>query len=61
MLEWVLTGYGVVEIGFTGRMMFLEVVKVEIGELWRVEESESVVLRRVMVLESVFGGFEGGS
>ena len=40
-----MTGYGVVEIGFKGRMMFLEVVKVEIRELWRVEEGESVVLR----------------
>ena len=56
-----LTDYDVVEIGFEEKMMFLEVVKVEIGELWRVEESESVVWRWVMVLESVFGGFEGGS
>ena len=56
-----MTGYGVVEIRFEERMMFLEVVKVEIGELWRVEEGESVVWRWVMVLEGVFGGFEGGS
>ena len=56
-----MTGYGVVEIRFEGRMMFLEVVKVEIGKLWREEEGESVVLRWVVVLESVFRGFEGGS